>query len=273
MRPRKVRHSVRDKRASMKKLALSLLVIAASSAYLWDRTELGQAQDPLGSTLPTDHAQTRHPRRQISSPSVGQPTVSRPAKPAPADQLSGRSATGESITGTTFSINEPTSSAVPMPLQESLLEDAISLLPSPDLSSPPVDAPQAPLPSALAIDDVSLPRPRPTHRATQRQLADAMAVAAHAYVDGSYIGPAVDAYYGFVQIKAIVRGGRLVAVEVLEYPSDRRTSIFINRQALPMLRDEVVTAQSANVDIVSGATLTSEAFIRSLNAALRRAES
>jgi hypothetical protein len=43
-----------------------------------------------------------------------------------------------------------------MLLQESLLEDAISLLPSQDLSSPPVDAPQAPLPSALAIDEVSL---------------------------------------------------------------------------------------------------------------------
>ena len=38
-----------------------------------------------------------------------------------------------------------------------------------------------------------------------------------------------------------------------------------------MLRDEVVSAQSANVDIISGATLTSEAFIRSLDAALRQA--
>ena len=85
--------------------------------------------------------------------------------------------------------------------------------------------------------------------------------------------PVVDAYYGLVQIQAVVQGGRLAGIKVLQYPSDRRTSVFINRQALPMLRDEVVTAQSANVDIISGATLTSEAFIRSLDAALRQAKS
>ena len=60
------------------------------------------------------------------------------------------------------------------------------------------------------------------------------------YADGAYTGPAVDAYYGLVQIKAIVQGGRLVGIKVLQYPSDRRTSVMINRQALPMLRDEVV---------------------------------
>jgi uncharacterized protein with FMN-binding domain len=91
------------------------------------------------------------------------------------------------------------------------------------------------------------------------------------YVDGAYTGPAVDAYYGLVQIKAIVQGGRLVGIKVLQYPSDRRTSLMINRQALPMLRDEVVSAQSADVDVISGATLTSEAFIRSINSALRQA--
>jgi uncharacterized protein with FMN-binding domain len=58
---------------------------------------------------------------------------------------------------------------------------------------------------------------------------------------------------------------------VLQYPSDRRTSIAINRRALPVLRSEAIAAQSANVDIVSGATLTSEAFIESLGAALREA--
>ena len=91
------------------------------------------------------------------------------------------------------------------------------------------------------------------------------------YADGSYTGPAVDAYYGLIQIEAIVRNGQIDALEVLQYPSDRRTSIAINRQALPMLRDEVVSAQSANVDIISGATLTSEAFIRSINSALKQA--
>ena len=98
----------------------------------------------------------------------------------------------------------------------------------------------------------------------------AMRVVAHsAYADGAYTGPVADAYYGLIQIQAVVQGGRLAGIKVLQYPSDRRTSVLINRQALPMLRDEVVSAQSANVDIISGATLTSEAFIRSLG---RRAE-
>ena len=93
------------------------------------------------------------------------------------------------------------------------------------------------------------------------------------YADGTYIGPVVDAYYGLMQIQAIISGGRLASIKVLRYPSDRRTSVYINRQALPMLRDEVISAQSANVDIISGATLSSEAFIRSLGAAMMKARS
>jgi len=83
------------------------------------------------------------------------------------------------------------------------------------------------------------------------------------YTDGTYTGPVVDAYYGLMQIQAIIKGGQLTSIRVLKYPSDRRTSIYINRQALPMLLNEVIRAQSANVNIISGATLSSEAFIRS----------
>jgi uncharacterized protein with FMN-binding domain len=89
--------------------------------------------------------------------------------------------------------------------------------------------------------------------------------------DGTYTGPVVDAYYGLMQIEAVVKNGRLSTIHVLQWPNDRRTSVAINRQALPMLRDEVIQAQSANVDIISGATLSSEAFIQSLGAALDKA--
>jgi uncharacterized protein with FMN-binding domain len=76
-----------------------------------------------------------------------------------------------------------------------------------------------------------------------------------------------------MQIEAVVRQGRLATIHVLRYPHTHSTSIYINHQALPMLRDEVISAQSANVDIVSGATLSSEAFIQSLGAAMTRAQS
>ncbi|MEK1852571.1 MAG: FMN-binding protein [Phyllobacterium sp.] len=98
-----------------------------------------------------------------------------------------------------------------------------------------------------------------------------MTARASGYVDGVYTGPAADAYYGLVQLQAVIENGRLSAIKILQYPSDRRTSVYINRQALPLLRDEAVSAQSAKVDIVSGATLTSRAFIRSLGGALKQA--
>ena len=94
-----------------------------------------------------------------------------------------------------------------------------------------------------------------------------------AYKDGVFIGPAADAYYGIIQIGAVIKGGRLTDIKVMQYPSDRRTSVRINQIALPRLRDEAVSAQTGDVDIVSGATLTSRAFIRSLSGALRQAVS
>jgi uncharacterized protein with FMN-binding domain len=91
------------------------------------------------------------------------------------------------------------------------------------------------------------------------------------YRDGTYTGPEVDAYYGLVQVQAIVQGGKILDVQFLEYPRDRRTSQRINSQAMPWLQQEAIQAQSANVDIISGATLTSEAFAQSLQAALQAA--
>ncbi len=88
------------------------------------------------------------------------------------------------------------------------------------------------------------------------------------YRDGNFTGPVTDAYYGPIQVRVTVQGGRLVSIDVPQYPADRRTSRAINSHALPELQSEVIRAQSAHVDIVSGATLTSRAYIRSLNAAL-----
>ena len=93
------------------------------------------------------------------------------------------------------------------------------------------------------------------------------------YRDGAFKGPPVDAYWGLVRVQAIVQNGQLVKVKIVDYPADRQTSRLINRQALPMLEGEVISAQSAHVDTISGATLTSEAYLTSLNAALAQAGS
>ncbi len=91
------------------------------------------------------------------------------------------------------------------------------------------------------------------------------------YRDGSYVGSTVDAYYGYVQVEAVVQSGSITDVQFLKYPQDRRTSRFINSQAVPWLRSEALQMQSANVNIISGATLTSEGFIMSLRSALDQA--
>jgi uncharacterized protein with FMN-binding domain len=93
------------------------------------------------------------------------------------------------------------------------------------------------------------------------------------FKDGSYQGSVADAYYGNVQVQANVKNGQLVSVRILQYPSDRNTSRYINSQALPMLKQEAIQAQSSQVDFVSGATLTSNAFVQSLTAALGQAQS
>lgn len=92
------------------------------------------------------------------------------------------------------------------------------------------------------------------------------------YIDGSYTGSVADAYYGNVQVKAIISGGKITDVQFLDYPQDRSTSRYINSQAMPYLTQEAIQAQSANVDTISGATATSGAFIESLTVALAKAK-
>lgn len=92
------------------------------------------------------------------------------------------------------------------------------------------------------------------------------------FKNGVYTGSVADAYYGNIQVKATVSGGKIIDVQFLDYPHDRRTSEMINQQAMPDLKTEAITAQSANVDIVSGATATSQAFQQSLQSALSQAQ-
>lgn len=91
------------------------------------------------------------------------------------------------------------------------------------------------------------------------------------YKDGQYTGVVTDAFYGNIQVRATVSGGKLTDVQFLQYPNDRQTSIEINTQAMPYLRFEALQAQSARVDIVSGATDSSRAFRTSLESALAQA--
>lgn len=91
------------------------------------------------------------------------------------------------------------------------------------------------------------------------------------YKDGSYTGSVADAQWGVVQVKATIQNGKITDVQFLQHPNDRSRSVYINSYADPQLTSEAIQAQNANVDIVTGATDTSDAFIQSLSDALSQA--
>jgi uncharacterized protein with FMN-binding domain len=113
------------------------------------------------------------------------------------------------------------------------------------------------------------PTPTPAPATTQPTTAP---VARGQYKDGTYTGAVADAFYGNVQIQVAVANGKISAVTFLQYPNDNGTSQYVNSQAMPMLQAEALQAQSANVNVVSGASATSGAFLQSLASALAQAK-
>jgi uncharacterized protein with FMN-binding domain len=71
-----------------------------------------------------------------------------------------------------------------------------------------------------------------------------------------------------VQVQLDVQGSTITNVTVLQYPSGNGTDVEINSYALPQLIQETLDAQSANIDMVSGATYTSGGYLQSLQSAL-----
>lgn len=74
--------------------------------------------------------------------------------------------------------------------------------------------------------------------------------------------------YGVVQVQVVITGGAITDVIPVQYPQQSGMDQQINSQAIPMLRSQVLSAQSAKIDGVSGATFTSEGYITSLQSAL-----
>jgi uncharacterized protein with FMN-binding domain len=90
------------------------------------------------------------------------------------------------------------------------------------------------------------------------------------YADGTYTGSAVSEPWGTFQVQAVISGGKLVDVVLVASPGDGHSS-RINSQAVPILTQSAIAAQSAKIDMVSGATWTSQSYVTSLQAALDQA--
>lgn len=81
-------------------------------------------------------------------------------------------------------------------------------------------------------------------------------------------GQTYDTQYGPVQVRITVTNGRLTDVAALQLPQGNGRDIEIDNYAVPQLRNEALGAQSAHIDMVSGATYTSDGYIKSLQSAL-----
>ncbi len=85
---------------------------------------------------------------------------------------------------------------------------------------------------------------------------------------GTYAGSVVQTRFGSVQVQITVQAGKITDVTALQLTDAERKSVQISNRAAPILRDEVLQSQSADVQTISGATVTSDAYLNSLQAAL-----
>ena len=87
----------------------------------------------------------------------------------------------------------------------------------------------------------------------------------------AFNGSVIDTKFGPVQIQVQITGGKISEVAILQYPDSADRSVEINANALPTLRSESLSAQSASVHAVSGATYTSRGYVKSLQSAIDQA--
>jgi uncharacterized protein with FMN-binding domain len=88
----------------------------------------------------------------------------------------------------------------------------------------------------------------------------------------TYRGDMVQTRWGPVQVAIKVVGGKITAVDAIVYPQDNPRDVEINSYAVPTLNQEALAAQSATIDMVSGATVTSRGYLTSLQSALDAAQ-
>jgi uncharacterized protein with FMN-binding domain len=123
-------------------------------------------------------------------------------------------------------------------------------------STTPSDLPSTPPAASAPPSPSSAPSPSPqTSPATERTVT----------------GPIVSTRFGDVQVAVHITGRRVTDVQAPQLPYDRARSASISQYVAPVLRSEALAAQSAQIDTVSGATYTSDAYAQSLQAALAQA--
>ncbi len=109
---------------------------------------------------------------------------------------------------------------------------------------------------------------RGTASATSAPANGSTGTGAAARAGGTYPGAVVETRFGSVQVQITVAAGTITDVTALKLTDAERKSAQISNRAAPLLRSEVLQAQSGDVQTISGATVTSDAYLTSLQSAL-----
>lgn len=134
-------------------------------------------------------------------------------------------------------------------------------------SSKPNTAINTPTPATSTTTDTTTTSPTASATSTHSVATST----AGQYKDGTYTGSVADAFYGNLQVVAIIKGGAIADIQFPQAPSGGNSTVVSN-MAEPILKQEAIATQSAQVDTVSGATQDTEAFNQSLAVALAQAK-
>src|SRR5450759_4771535 len=157
--------------------------------------------------------------------------------------------TGITIVGVASILNYKTA-----PLRLGVLAAVPPTPSAPTASASPAATPDAsPSPSATTAPS---PSPSPSGPAA---------------INGTFTGSDVPNRFGDVVVRVVISSGHISDVQAVTLPTDRAESAYISSVVGPMLRTEALQAQSATIDIISGATYTSQSYAQSLESALQQA--
>lgn len=129
---------------------------------------------------------------------------------------------------------------------------------------PPASTPQS--------GATTTPTPVPSSGASTGPTSPSSTAAPAAGVSGTFTGAPASTQFGNVQVQIVVNGGKITDVVALQLTDADSRSVSISNRAAPILRQQVLAAQSARVQGVSGATYTSEGYLTSLQSALDQAK-
>jgi len=172
-------------------------------------------------------------------------------------------ATMSTITTLVLLFSYHTSTTSTAVAQGSVVQAPASSEPAPT-SSQPAPTPSETSPSATSPSS-------PSDQSNSSTSTPSPTSSARAAASASYAGDIADTRWGPVQVQITVRGGKITRSEAIQYPQGNGRDAQINGYALPILNQEVVQQQGASIDTVSGATVTSDGYLQSLQSAIDQA--